>query len=88
MSMAVNARTRLAKELGATRVKRQDENIIYEGDLVERIVKDAEDPEVDVPQWIKEGTPAGVKQKMPGRGTFPAKEPTRAQVESKRFYEK
>ena len=59
----------------------------YQSHLWEALLKDAGDPEVDVPSWMREGCPTG----MPGsdiqaRGIFPPAQKATAAVEQSRMF--
>ena len=83
------ARRELCKLFGARERDREDkEAILYEGDLLNKIIEAAEDPDKDIAEWVTTGTPAGIVKTIPCRGVFPASEPTKAQIESRQFYEK
>ena len=73
------ARRELCKLFGARERDREDkEAILYEGDLLNKIIEAAEDPDKDIADWVTTGTPAGIVKTIPCRGAFPASEPTKA----------
>ena len=56
--------------------------------LWERILQEASDPEVSLPIWVREGTPAGIHMRIACHGVFPAANGPSKQVEASRAHSK
>ena len=61
----------------------------FESNILEALLKDASDPEVDVPEWLRTGCPTGVgSSRISARGIFPAATSDSAAVEQSKVFAK
>ena len=62
-------RHKLCEALGHPHARLPKEGLSAE--LVEALVRHAEDPDVSLPEWLRGGTPLGIEKEIKGHGIFP-----------------
>jgi hypothetical protein len=76
----------LRKEFGA---KEPAKNTVFDYELWSAMLQAADDVEVDVPNWLRDGCPTGIgTSEIPARGVFPAINTASASVMSSKEYAK
>ena len=84
-NVAAKAAERLARACEATGKKVSPRG--WRTDLLRAIIRLAEDPDVDVPEWLDGQTPIGVDHEVPYRGVFPKADLTQAHFDSLQCWE-
>ena len=85
--VAEAAAAALAKELGGSCDWEKKGPTGWRTELIRRITEVAEDPDVDIADWLGGNTPLGINKEIPSRGVYPKSDETEAQRASFLFYE-
>ena len=78
-------RQMLAKEFGLATPPPKNG---YWADLFQWIIEEANDPDTDIPDWIRDGFPLGIDRPITPRGVFPATTADSASIELSRAFGK
>ena len=72
------ARVLVAAALGVTHPQPMGRSTSWLPHLVRAWIEAAGDPDVDLPRWLLEGAPLGIREDIPARGVFPTVTPAEA----------